>query len=238
MKKILRSEYLKRQKPSRSKKNNSGKNTDITKLMEISLIRTDTTILAEYGELFIDSVLNDGLLKDIPIMSTIVDVGKTVRNVSDLVFANKLITFLKGIQYVSAEEIEKSIKKWEENPKYRIRVGETLINMINRCDDKFKADSLSKLFYQLVLKKNAPSLFMRSEKIISSISTWDLQVFLSIDMDTISKLSEDKVEPFISTGLYIQESPSIKDTALLLGGTYCITTIGLIIYKVLNDMQM
>ena len=150
----------------------------------------------------LDAVMDDGVLRDVPILSTVVGVGKCIRNVSDVLFAKKLIAFPYGLRDTNAHDREKAIAKWESDAKYRIRVGETLLNMVHRCDDTQKARWLSQLFHELVLKRGECELFMRAEKVLSSLSVMDMMSFLSIPQSSFPELTIEEGEPYTNSGLY------------------------------------
>ena len=128
-------------------------NKSLSESMQDTIEYGNLEFLDDIGEIMIDAMLNDGLLQEIPVMRTIVGMGKCIRNVYDALFAKKLISFLIPIKDVSPEKRAKAIKKWEEDENYKGKVGETLLGMIQRCDDAVKAKWLSKLFYELVLKR-------------------------------------------------------------------------------------
>lgn len=196
--------------------------------------------VADIGELMIDAVLNDGVLKEIPIIGTIVGVSKCIKNVYDIRFAKKLIAFLIPIKDVPSEKRIEAIKRWEEDENYRGKVGDTLLGMIERCDDTVKAVWLSKLFYELVLKNNYSRLFMRAEKTLSSLSVMDVQAFLNMPREYYYHIKEKDCEPFIGSGLYL--NPKISepiDGNLDLDDAFCeATEIGIWIYHVLNGIPM
>lgn len=196
--------------------------------------------VADIGELMIDAVLNDGILKEVPIIGTIVGVGKCIKNVYDIRFAKKLIAFLIPIKDVPSEKRIEAIKRWEEDENYRGKVGDTLLGMIERCDDTVKSVWLSKLFYELVLKRNYSRLFMRAEKTLSSLSVMDLQAYLNMPKEQYCNISQNECEPYIGSGLY--QNPKLSDPIdgnLDFSEMYCEPTIiGTWIYHVLNDIPM
>lgn len=208
--------------------------------MKQTIEYSNLEFVGDIGEIMIDTVLKDGVLKDVPILGTIVGVGKCIKNVYDIRFAKKLIAFLIPIKDVPSEKRIEAIKKWEEDENYKGKVGDTLIGMIERCDDTVKATWLSKLFYELVLKSNFSRLFMRAEKTLSSLSVMDVQAFLNMPKEHYSHIKLEECEPFIGSGLYQNpESPKMVDQTLNLGGRYCEPTeIGIWIYHILNDIPM
>ncbi len=170
-------------------------NKSLAVSMEQTLEYGNLEFIGDIGEVMIDAVLDDGILKDVPILGTLVGVGKCVKNIYDALFAKKLIAFLFPIKNTNPEDRINAIKKWEEDESYRGAVGETLLGMIQRCDDSVKADWLSKLFFELVLKRNRSRLFMRAEKKLASLSVMDMQAFLNMSRGSYSHITEGDWEP-------------------------------------------
>ena len=211
--------------------------SDLAQSMEQTMEIGNLSMITDVGEAIIDTALDDGILKDIPILGSIVGVGKCIKNISDVLFTNKLIAFLTGLKDADAKERKAAILKWEDDAKYRIRVGETLLNMINRCDDTQKAKWLSKLFYELVLKQQNSELFMRAEKVLSVMSVMDVLSFLNLPQSSYGNLSLEKGEPYANSGFRINapngyvavEVLRVKNT------TMRITEVGKCIYTILNS---
>lgn len=215
-------------------------NNSLATSMQQTVEYGNLEFVGDIGELMIDAALNDGILRDVPILGTIVGVGKCIKNVYDIRFAKKLIAFLIPIKDVPAEERVKSIKKWEEDKNYRGKIGDTLLGMIERCDDTVKTVWLSKLFYELVLKRQYSRLFMRTEKTLSSLSVMDIQAFLNMPKEQYGHIKNEDCEPYIGSGLY--QNPKLSgpvDGTLDFGNMYCEPTeIGIWIYNVLNGIQI
>lgn len=208
--------------------------------MQQTVEYSNLEFVGNIGEILIDAVLEDGVLKDVPILGAIVGVGKCIKNVYDIRFAKKLIAFLIPIKDVPPKIRVEAIEKWENDENYRGKVGDTLLGMIERCDDTIKADWLSKLFNELVLKRNYSRLFMRAEKTLSSLSVMDVQAFLNMPIEHYSRIKQEDCEPFIGSGLY--QPPKLSepmDGNLDLDDTYCEPTeIGHWIYRVLKGTHM
>lgn len=219
------------------------KDTQILSLsdsMEITMDKANLSVIADLGEVAIDAVIEDGVLRDVPIISTIVGAGKCIKNVSDVLFTKKLAAFLFELRDTDAHEREVAIEKWETDARYRIRVGETLLNMINRCDDTQKAKWLSKLFYHLVLKKSYNDVFMRAEKTLSSLSVVDVYSFLGLQKDKYMTLTIEEAEWYSHSGLYMMEDHGeihgvefikVPQTKM------CVTEVGICIYTILNELD-
>lgn len=211
---------------------------DLAQSMEQTMEIGNLSMITDVGEAIMDSALDDGILKDIPILGSIVGAGKCIKNISDVLFTNKLIAFLTGLKDADAEERKAAILKWEDDAKYRMRVGEALLNMINRCDDTQKAQWLSKLFYELVLKQQKSELFMRSEKVLSAMSVMDVMSFLDLPQSTYENLSLEKGEPYANSGLYRINAPNgyvAVEVLRIKNTTMRITEVGKYIYMILNS---
>lgn len=214
--------------------------SSLSQSMEQTMEMGNLSVVGEIGEVMLDAVLDEGILRDIPVLGTIVGTSKCVKNVSDILFAKKLIAFLWGIKDADVKERENAIVKWENDARYRARVGETLLNMINRCDDTQKALWLSKLFYNLVLKHGYTDVFLRTEKTLSMLSVADVYSFLALPADKYQTLTLEEAEWYSHTGLYRME-----DHGELFGMEFLqvpqtkmtITEVGICIYTILNDMK-
>lgn len=217
----------------------SSNSDKLSNAMEQTLETSNLSFVGNLAEIGVDTVIKDDLLRDIPIFGTLVGVGKCIRNVVDYLFAQKLIRFLTTIKDCDPKDRYEAIAQWEKDAKYRIKVGETIIGMIARCDDSIKAEWLSKLFYHLVLKKKYSHLFMRAEKALSSLSVMDIQVFLGLPKDAYSVQPEENCEPYLGSGLYgLSHVNAPVNGSVDLDKRHCeITEVGIYIYKILNDIE-
>lgn len=206
--------------------------------MQQTIEHANLEFIGEIGEICIDATLDEGLIKSIPIISSIVGIGKCFQNIHDICFAKKLIAFLLPIKDITSEQRMKAIQKWEQDKNYRDRVGETLIGMIERCDDSIKATWLSQLFYEFVLRREEAQFFMRAEKNLSSLSVMDVQAFLNMKLDLKTRIKEDNCIPYLWSGLFKNPRESIVGHSLNLTNRTCEPTeIGLYIYNILNNNQ-
>ena len=211
-------------------------NKSLSESMEQTLETSNLSFLGDIGEVMIDATMEESVLRDVPIIGAIVGLGKCIRNVVDMLFTKKLIAFLRGLKDTDAKKRQKAIRKWEEDTNYRIHVGETLLNMINRCDDTLKAKWLSKLFYELVLKNQNSIMFMRAEKVLSSLSVMDVQAFLNLPQGSYSVIIKTQdAEPFANCGLYMPKVTLIMNRGYMPETRMHITEVGKCIYEILNS---
>ncbi|CAG9000171.1 MAG: hypothetical protein CENE_02161 [Candidatus Celerinatantimonas neptuna] len=91
------------------------------------------------GEVGIDALLSNSVLKDIPILSTIVGSIHAIGSVRDALFAKKLVSFLSELSDISARERRRMIESIDNSDDYKIKVGEKLIYIIERVEDYYSS---------------------------------------------------------------------------------------------------
>ncbi len=157
--------------------------TDISKPMEDTLKDNDlqnlTSGLAEVG---LDAFL-DGIAKDIPVFNSILGIGKGYLAIKDRLFLKKLIYFLSGLKNTTPDERREMINKIDESGKYRTRVGEKLIYIIDSCDDHEKAEIISKLFEAFLLEKINYDSFQLASNVVIKITLMEFKFFLKTDFE-------------------------------------------------------
>ena len=92
----------------------------IVPAFELSLFdETLSSACVEMGELGIDSLLDDGIFKSIPIVNVLIGVGKTAQNIYDRNLLRQTIKFINTFNdhKISREKLEKHKNKLNSNPK-------------------------------------------------------------------------------------------------------------------------
>ncbi len=74
-----------------------GNETLEGKLVESIEAKTLGDLTVEYAELGLDGILDDGIIKDIPILRTAVGLAKIGLNVRDRIYAKKIYGFLAQV---------------------------------------------------------------------------------------------------------------------------------------------
>ena len=144
-----------------------------------ALNNNDLTDLAKEGlEISFDACFNNEILKAIPIVRIIAATIKTYKNIKDVFFLRKLVSFLKGVSDIPPKKREAMIKKIDESNKYRQKIGEFLLFQINHCDDDLKAFYLSIAFRAVINEELSYEDFMRISNIINCLPTIDFEDFI------------------------------------------------------------
>jgi len=143
-----------------------------------------TDLSVDISELVVDSFLNDGLLKDIPVIGTGVKLIKLGTSISDMILLYKLKIFMENINIVSEEDIDK-FKEKMKNDKNRDDIGIKILNIIDKIDEYTKIKWIAIVFLDY-LEKNIDKDFLF--RIITIINNTFFKDILSL------KVFEGKTE--------------------------------------------
>ena len=179
----------------------------LTEDFEKSLFNNSKEIIGEYIEFGIDSFINDGILKDIPIVNTIVAVLKVGKNIHDRNLLKQTLTFINEFNKNNIteeqlknykERIEKDRKKCEDE------LGRVLL-LLNNFIDKEKSIMLSKLFKAYVSQLLNWNDFCEYSEIINRLFIQDFsflqEIYLGRISDTTNRSDIYKVERLNSLGI-------------------------------------
>lgn len=175
------------------------RNMKLSKSLEDSLKKDDLSNLAiDLGEVGIDAILEGGLLRDIPILSTIVSSINVIGSVRDALFTKKLISFLSELSDVSVEQRRSMIESIDNSNDYKIKVGEKLIYIIEKAEDHYTSKIIAIFFSEFLSGKITYNQFLKISRIIDSMFIDD---FLEFASDSSEPMDFYSYNTFINTGL-------------------------------------
>jgi transcriptional regulator NrdR family protein len=120
--------------------------SSIEKEMEITIQNNDLSIINEdLLEFGLDFFLEEGVLRDLPVIGAISGVYKFGKSIHTAHFTKKIVNFLFELKSTTIEERNEFVKKVEEESGYVENVGEQLILIIEKTDNFYKAKLLGKL---------------------------------------------------------------------------------------------
>lgn len=137
------------------------------------------SVTTDLAETFTDSLLNEGLLRDIPIFGTIIGLTKATLNLNERLLLKKLIYFLSKLQDIPVEKRLKLISSIENSEKHKIKVGEKLLYIIDKCDDHVTAKYVAILFSSFLNEEISYEDFLRGSTIIQKLFIHDLEQFIA-----------------------------------------------------------
>ena len=118
----------------------------LSKSLKETIINSDLSEVGiDFSEVLIDSVLKEGVLKDLPIIGSLTKIWKAGVTVRDTLFLKKLLLFLNESSKLTEKQRESIIVNLEDE-NYYSNVGGKLISVIDRLEDNEKAIILGKAF--------------------------------------------------------------------------------------------
>lgn len=136
------------------------------------------SLTTDIAEVLIDSNMEDGILKDVPGLSILISAFKTTNNVKGALMAKKLVYFLTQLKDIPAKKRKALIDKIDNSEKYRTRVAEKLLFIIDKCQDAEKAELVGKLFKAFLNEELNYEEFLRASESIERIFILDLLRFV------------------------------------------------------------
>lgn len=179
----------------------------LTNEFKNSLICNAGDTLTDYLEVGIDSFIEDGILKDIPIVKSIIAGLKLEKNIHDRNLLKQTLSFLAELNNgsLSEEQLDEYISIIENNSKKcEEELGRVLL-YLNSFIDKEKSVMLSKSFKAYIKKQINWNEFCEFAEIINRLFIQDLQILTKIkdrDIDLMfSREDEFRAERLYSLGL-------------------------------------
>lgn len=161
---------------------------ELSNSLERTLKNSDLHNLAEgIGEITLDSLLEEGVLKDLPIIGIISGLAKTALNIQDQLFLKKIIRFLTELSNTDPKERNRLITKIDNSNEFEIKVGEKLLYIIDKCDDHRSAEYVAKLFRAFLNEELDYSDFLRGSAIMQNIFRADLEFFINNRVEDLEK---------------------------------------------------
>lgn len=154
----------------------------------------DTSV--EFFEAIGDQFFEDSLFKDIPILSTAVNMARLGKTITDRIFLKKVAKFLVSLSNIKEKERKKFYSKLETDQKLRDKTGEVLVLILDRLDDLEKPEILAKIFMAYINDLVNFNQFRQLASAIDLAYIEDLKQLIRSSTDT-----QDFKEGLLRTGL-------------------------------------
>jgi hypothetical protein len=151
------------------------------------------------AETLTDAVMEEGLARDIPIVGTVVGLAKTGVQIKDRLFLKKIIVFLAELREIPTNKREEMISRIDKSGKYRIKIGEKLLYILDKCEDHQKAQLIAVLFKAFIEEEIDYSEYLKATKVIENAIFEDLEWFIQHDWE---ELSIEEAAEYINWGLF------------------------------------
>ncbi|OCH62177.1 hypothetical protein A6D98_06325 [Aliivibrio fischeri] len=193
------------------------------------------------GEVGLDSIMESGAWRDIPILSSLLSGIKTIGNVRDALFIKKLLSFLTELSDIPIEKRQKMIDSIESSEDYQLNVGEKLIYIIERSEDHFSSKIIAVFFAAFINEQITYTQFLRISRIIDNMYLGDFLSFAneSSDCNLDSSLSNTGLIDLYFDSVIVEDNDDYErsDKYVTSGGDayFEVSEIGAVIRKVLHD---
>lgn len=188
--------------------------SEIVPSFEISLFEPTFSTAIDYLELGIDSITDNEAIKGIPIVNTIVGIGKTVYNIRERVLLKNMLTFIKEfnngkIEHEKLEKYRKSID--EDKNKAEKELGRVLI-ILDKTIDDIKTKMLAKAYRAYVYEEIKWEQFCEITEAINRLFISDIALLYKIQNGQVKDTSNCEIyqaDRLISLGLVDNAMKSI-----------------------------
>jgi hypothetical protein len=143
-------------------------------LMRSIWSRSVGDITTEGMDILFDSALQEGPLRDIPVVGWLVKTYGAMNTVRDWLLVRKILRFLRGTQATTAEERRAFAERMEADPAYQRKVGEELFLLLDRHETVDKSELLGRVFAALIRQEVAYEEYQRYAFIIDRLFLQDL----------------------------------------------------------------
>ena len=101
---------------------------------------------AGLGEVGLDVILDDGALRDVPVLGSAVGLARATRTIRDRLFLRKVARFFRVMNEADEWERARFAESLGEDPKERARAGENLLLLLERLDDTRKPGMIGRIY--------------------------------------------------------------------------------------------
>ncbi len=173
-----------------------------------SLAEESISCIGEYAEIGLDAIMEDGILKDIPIVSTAIAIYKIGNSIKERHNLKKLVVFLNELNNgITDEQKRKDYQqKFQSNEKFRNQEIEYLLVLIDRYISYDKPKMLAKLYLAYLEKQISWNEFSMYASVVEQLFPVDIRILCTANFDTVKQDDDqiDSVLRLLSVGVVSQ----------------------------------
>jgi len=152
-------------------------------------------------EMALDSIISDGIFKDIPVVGSLISIGKFTLSISDYFLLTRIIHFINELDLKNQEEIDELKRKYFKDKDYN-KIGSKILLTLERSDDLKKIKWLAKCFRLFLDKIITKSEFMRLSSIINNAYVDDVEKITIFDLKREITSQNEIVETYVLDHLF------------------------------------
>ena len=212
-------------------------NNNFVKLTMDSLVNNSIDVGIDFLEMSLDSILEDSILKEIPIVKTVYAISKTGFAIREKHMLKKTIIFLQQLNSngVGNETYENYKQRLRENDEHLYNELEHVIIYIDRIVDERKMLILANLYYNYISGKFLWDQFLEMVNIVDNLFLSDLdelnniyqkQTIFEYEVHNTISLNRLLTQNLISKIESCVREPDGSVSMYYTDGDYCISSLG------------
>lgn len=170
-----------------------------------------TDILIDLGEDYFDSLTESDVLKEIPVIKSLIAVAKLGSGIRDKILQRKIVDFIKSVHDKNIK-IDPNFKtKFESNAEFKQKVNQQVILILERIDDLEKIPLLTKAFGALLSGQIEFDDYRRLSSAIDRCYLPDLKYLTLEGVSSRGQIDRRVIESLFNSGLLeVTSLPAIR----------------------------
>lgn len=150
-------------------------------------------LVQDYGQWAVDAIFSEDILAHIPVIRTAVAAAAAIQSVRDQILFRKLTACLTSLSEVPPEQRRNMVARLQSDPAYGRRVGEHLIELLDRMDSHRKPAMAGKVFAAYAQGKIELTLLQRLVDAIDRLPTHEIDTVRRFVNSSNSQPDRDKI---------------------------------------------
>lgn len=128
----------------------------------------------DFAEVAVDGIMDDGVLKDLPLVGGIIGVLKFGNSINKHFLAKKIHKFLFQLHNIPHEKRIKKIDEINKSKKYQSSVGEMIFELLERIESDRKPEIMGKMLAAVIEEKIDFKDYLKCAHIVKNFFYYDL----------------------------------------------------------------
>ncbi len=192
------------------------------------------SILADFTEIGIDSVLDDGLFKELPIVGTLMAVTKTAQRLHDRNLMKQTLIFIKTFnnKTINSNKLEHHISRIKSDKRYAEEELGRILLLLNSNIEDIKSEYFAKLYRAYILNEIDWDYFCEFSDVVSRLFIADTELLIKSHKNTLKDISNSQkyqLQRLQSLGLLLFDSKQtmrFNDDGKRTGKDVIVTSLG------------
>jgi hypothetical protein len=183
-----------------------------------SVLKPIGSTFIDVAEIGIDSVLNEGLFQEVPILKTLICAKNVFLNIRDRNFLKQTLVFIQALNKheLTVEQLQEHRSKLEKNPKWAEKELGRVMVLLDRMIENTKAKMLAAFYTAYIKQEISWEVFCDLSDVIDRMFSQDTSVLYVIESTQIKYETAAHVgDRLIAVGLVANPSRTIKTGDLI-----------------------